>query len=130
MTVRCDHCRKRRVLDELSVSKDQTHDTYSVTTMLQTSMPPAEPSNKIDPSSGLPTRKGITRPSVGRLQGAFGRPEEKTVDGHDIWLYACNRHCGAAHSFTEATITKAFLWAFEQGKNSMSTGDIRRCASL
>jgi hypothetical protein len=116
LRIRCGHCVPRRLLDELVVTREEPRGTYSISTYLPTS---------IRRSSALgehPTaRRGITRPSVTRMQGAFGRPDN-VAQGHDVWLYECHRRCGATYSFNEMRMLEVFLDAFAKGKTEVVAG--------
>jgi hypothetical protein len=120
LRLRCGHCPNQRVLDELVVSHTPSRGTYSLTTNLPTSkrrgsrLPVGEVS--VEGKVG-----GITRPSITRAQGPFGRPESRP-DGHDVWMYECHARCGATHTFTEARLLAAFLEAFTEGRAELVAG--------
>jgi hypothetical protein len=118
--LRCGHCPNQRLLDELVVSHEPSHGTYSLVSNLPTStrrgsrLPVGEVS--VEGRVG-----GITRPSITRAQGAFGRPESR-LDGHDVWMYECHARCGATHTFNEGHFLEAFLGAFTEGRAELVTG--------
>jgi hypothetical protein len=121
LRVRCGHCPNRRLLDEIVVSYTPSHDTYALVSYLPTSkrrgsrLPVGEVS--VEGRAG-----GITRPSITRAKGAFGRPESRLRDGHDVWIYECHARCGATHTFNEAHLLEAFLEAFAEGRSELVAG--------
>lgn len=120
LRLRCGHCPNQRLLDELVVSHELSHDTYSLVSYLPSSkrcgsrFPVGE--------AGVEGRVGgITRPSITRAKGAFGRPESR-LDGHDVWMYECHARCGATHTFSERHLLEAFLGAFTEGCAELVAG--------
>jgi hypothetical protein len=96
------------------------YDTYSLVSYLPTSkrrgsrLPVGEVS--VEGRVG-----GITRPSITRTKGAFGRPDSR-LDGHDVWMYECHARCGATHTFNEGHLLTAFLEAFTEGRAELVAG--------
>jgi hypothetical protein len=70
---------------------------------------------------GEPIPGGITRPSVTRAKGGFGRPESDPI-GHAVWIYECHKRCGATHTFNEETFLRSFLLAFREGRTDLVAG--------
>jgi hypothetical protein len=128
LRIRCGHCPNRRLLDELAVAHDVKHDSYSLTTMLPSS---ARPGSRYGPGvivadlDGNPLPGGITRPSVTRAKGAYGRPQGNP-HGHDVWVYECHTRCGATYTFNDETMLRHFLRAFAEGRTEHFVGVARR----
>jgi hypothetical protein len=124
LRVRCGHCPNRRLLDEITVSHDLLHDSYSLSTMFPTSTRPGSAlgfSHGVADHDGNPLPGGITRPSVTRAKGAFGRPDWN-LQGHDVWIYECNKRCGATHAFNEERLLRFYLRAFDKGRTELLAG--------
>ncbi len=71
--------------------------------------------------NGNPLPGGITRPSVTRAKGSFGRPEWN-LQGHDVWIYECHKRCGATHVFNEESLLRFYLRAFGEGRTELIAG--------
>jgi hypothetical protein len=125
LQVRCGHCSGRRLLDEIVITHEVQRDVYSLTTNLPSSTRPGSESvfgqHMVTDANGNPIRGGITRPSVTRAKGAFGRPESRP-EGHDAWVYECHRRCGATHAFNEGRLLQFFLRAFAEGRTELIAG--------
>ena len=125
LRVRCGRCPNRRVLDELAITWEPHRDSYEIISKLPSSArrgsaygpPPVAPGDQ----DGNPLPGGITRPSVTRLKGSFGRPETR-LDGHDVWIYECHRRCGAVHVFNEGHLLQVFLRLFAEGRTELIAG--------
>lgn len=121
LQVRCGHCPSQRLLDEIVIAHDLHHDSYSLVSNLPSSSRPGSafgPSMMVADDKGNPVPGGITRPSVTRAKGAFGRPESRP-EGHDIWIYECHRRCGKTHSLNEGRLLQYFLRAFAEGRTKL-----------
>jgi len=125
LRVRCGYCPGKRLLDEIVIAHDLHHDSYSLTSNFPSSTRPGSESafgqHMVADANGNPIRGGITRPSVTRAKGAFGRPESRP-EGHDAWVYECHRRCGATHSFNEGRLLQFFLRAFMEGRTELIAG--------
>jgi hypothetical protein len=112
------------VLDEIAVTHDTYHDSYDLVSMLPTSARPGSqygPGTMVAGPDGEPIPGGITRPSVTRAKGGFGRPESDP-NGHAVWIYECHKRCGATHTFNEETFLRSFLLAFREGRTDLVAG--------
>jgi hypothetical protein len=124
LLVRCGHCPNRRLLDELALAHDVQHDTYGLVSMLPTSARPGSaygPGTRVADQDGNLLPGGITRPSVTRAKGAFGRPESNPR-GHDVWIYECHLRCGATYTFNEESMLLFYLRAFSAGHPALIEG--------
>jgi hypothetical protein len=124
LLVRCGHCPNRRLLDELALAHDAQQDTYGLVSMLPTSARPGSaygPGTRVADQDGNLLPGGITRPSVTRAKGAFGRPESNPR-GHDVWIYECHKRCGATHTFNEESMLRFYLRAFSEGRPALIAG--------
>jgi hypothetical protein len=124
LRIRCGKCPNRRVLDELAIAWEPQRDRYSLNTMLPTSSRPGSAFVRVSGTADLDGNLlpgGITRPSVTRLKGAYGRPTTRP-DGHDVWIYECHRRCGAVYEFNEGRLIEAFLSLFAKGRTELIAG--------
>lgn len=124
LRIRCGHCPNWRVLDEIQATHDVHHDSYDLVSVLPTSARPGSaygPGTRVGDQDGNLLPGGITRPSVTRAKGAFGRPEWN-LQGHDVWIYECNKRCGATHTFNEETLLRLYLKAFAEGRTELIAG--------
>jgi hypothetical protein len=124
LQVRCGHCPSQRLLDEIVIAHDLHHDSYGFVSNLPSSARPGSafgPSVAVADDNGNPVHGGITRPSVTRAKGAFGRPESRP-EGHDAWIYECHRRCGKTHSLNEGRLLQFFLRAFTEGRAKLIAG--------
>jgi hypothetical protein len=124
LQVRCGHCPNQRLLDEIVIAHDLHHDTYSLVSNFPTSSRRGSafsPSMMVADDKGDPVPGGITRPSVTRAKGAFGRPASRP-DGHDVWIYECHTRCGKTHSLNEGRLLQFLLRAFAEGRTKLIAG--------
>jgi hypothetical protein len=124
LRIRCGACPNRRRLDELAVTHDVQHDGYSVISLLPSSARRGSrygPGVAVADLDGNPLPGGITRPSVTKAKGAYGRPEGNP-QGHDVWVYECHVRCGATYAFNDATMLRLFLRAFAEGRTEHVAG--------
>ncbi len=113
------------MLDELAIAWEPQRDSYEIISKLPGSARrgsaygprPVAPADQ----DGNPLPGGITRPSVTRLKGSFGRPETRP-EGHYVWIYECHRRCGAVHAFNEAHLLQVFLRLFAEGRTELIAG--------
>jgi hypothetical protein len=111
--IRCGHCTKRRLLDQLRIAYDPMRDAYQLVSMLPASGRPGL-------TVGLPSPgPGTARPSITRQNRVFS---PLPGAAYQPWHYGCHGRCGMSQTVREERLTAAFLAAFHAGQTRLVLG--------
>lgn len=113
--LRCGHCIKVRLLDELRVAGDRTRDLYQLASNL-----PASPRSGFTTTTATSPGK-VRRPSIARESMVVSRAS-RPGQPYQVYRYACHERCGAVYRLTERRLLEAFLRAFAEGQVEIVAG--------
>ncbi len=115
LRLRCGHCTKPRLVDELRVAGDWTRDRYQLVSNL-----PASPRPGFTTVAATSWGK-VRRPSIARESMGVGRAS-RPGQSYQVYRYACHKRCGAVYRFTERRLLESFLRAFADGQVEIVAG--------
>jgi hypothetical protein len=115
LRLRCGHCAKLRLLDELRVAGDWTRDLYQLVSNLPASPRPGFTTV----AAGSPGK--VRRPSIARESMVLNRASQPG-QSYQVYRYACHKQCGAVYALTERHLLEAFLRAFTDGRAEIVAG--------